>query len=135
MYDGYKDKEARKEYNKDYIWQYRLRERLKADSLQKFDAETQKLKNDELQSFRQEAIIQGLNFLLEQIPSLTDEQRKTILSEREKMLLKIDEIIQDQSKIFDDMIIKAKIQHSENFDCTFEKIIGEYKEKVASNRN
>ena len=121
-----------REYQKDYMWVYRLHNQLKAESLQKVDIEYQKFKNDELQSLRQEAIIQGLNFLLEQIPFLTDEQRKTILKERDRLLLKIDEIVQEQAKNLDDKIAKARIQHVVQYDIIFEKTLSEYKARIAN---
>lgn len=129
---GFNSQEEYNEYMKNYNWVYRLRDRLKTEALAKFNLEIQKLRNSELETIRQEATILGLNCLLEQIPFITDVQRQDILKQRDKILCTIDKIIKEQAERMDAKFAEAKTQYAAQYDNMFNKVMDEYKSKIAS---
>jgi hypothetical protein len=128
---GFKTQEEYNEYMKNYNWAYRLRDRVKAEQWVKYYAGMQKIKDESLENFRKNAIITGLNFLIDNI-NFTEDQKKQILECREGMLTIIQNLITEYSQNLDAKIEAEKSPYSERFDAMFDRVLTEFKAKVAA---
>lgn len=94
-------------------------------------ADMQKIKDENLENFRKDAIILGLNFLIDNI-NFTEDQKKEILKRRDSMVTHVQNLITERSQELDARIEAEKPLYFAKFDVMFDRVMKEFKAKAAS---
>jgi hypothetical protein len=132
----YEDPESQKQAKTGWAWQYRLRDRLKAERWEKFKVEMQKGKEQFISDMLQNLAIDTFGFFIAKVV-LTENFRGLPLSDQVKVCStvihdlhnKLSELDKDLSKKWDERTEESKAKFDSNLDEIFEKVMVEYKTK------